>query len=83
MPALQLTDSSAYVQKLRERGGDKELRAFLAEHPEIRLAGPTWRWLEAAYRSMAQMEQPGFAEAIVTPCLIFGAGRDRSGLFRS
>ena len=53
------------------------VRAFLAEHPEIRLAGPTWRWLEAAYRSMAQMEQPGFAEAIVTPCLIFGAGRDR------
>ena len=53
------------------------VRAFLAEHPEIRLAGPTWCWLEAAYRSMAQMETPGFAEAITTPCLIFGAGRDR------
>jgi lysophospholipase len=52
-------------------------RSFLAEHPEIRLAGPTWRWLEAAHRSMEQMEQPGFAEAITTPCLIFGAGQDR------
>lgn len=53
------------------------VRVFLAEHPGIRLAGPTWRWLEAAYRSMAQMEEPGFAEAIATPCLLLGAGRDR------
>jgi lysophospholipase len=52
-------------------------RALVAERPEIRLVGPTWCWLEAAYRSMAQMEAPGFAEAITTPCLIFGAGRDR------
>src|SRR6202035_3739544 len=52
-------------------------RALVAERPEIRLAGPTWCWLEAAYRSMALMEAPGFAEAITTPCLIFGAGRDR------
>jgi lysophospholipase len=53
------------------------VRAFLAEHPEVRLAGPTWRWLDAAYRSMQEMEEPGFAEAITTPCLVFGAGRDR------
>lgn len=52
-------------------------RALVAETPEIRLAGPTWRWLAAANRSMARMEQPGFAEAITTPCLIVGAGRDR------
>lgn len=53
------------------------VRSFLLEYPEIRLAGPTWHWLEAAYRSMARMEAPGFAEAITTPCLIFGAGKDR------
>jgi lysophospholipase len=52
-------------------------RALVAGQPEIRLAGPTWRWLEAAYRSMARIDEPGFAEAIATPCLIFGAGRDR------
>jgi lysophospholipase len=52
-------------------------RAILDEQPDIRLAGPTWRWLEAAYRSMADVGAPGFAEAITTPCLIFGAGRDR------
>jgi lysophospholipase len=49
----------------------------LAQHPDIRLAGPTWGWLEAAYRSMTLVSEPGFAEAITTPVLIVGAGRDR------
>jgi lysophospholipase len=52
-------------------------RALLEQQSDIRLAGPTWGWFEAAYRSMARMAAPGYAEAITTPCLIFGAGRDR------
>jgi lysophospholipase len=52
-------------------------QAAVAAHPEIRLAGPTWGWLEAAYRSMARVTAPGYAEAITTPVLIVGAGRDR------
>ncbi len=52
-------------------------QAVLAADPDIRLAGPTWGWLEAAYRSMTQVMAPGFAEAIATPVLIVGAGRDR------
>jgi lysophospholipase len=52
-------------------------QAVLARNPAIRLAGPTWGWLEAALRSMAALQAPGFAEAIATPCLVFGAGRDR------
>jgi lysophospholipase len=50
---------------------------ILRTHPELRLAGPTWGWLEAAYRSMETVMSRGYAEAIVTPTLIFGAGRDR------
>lgn len=52
-------------------------RALVAEQQDIRLAGPTWGWLEAAYRSMAPMVAAGYAESITTPCLVFGAGRDR------
>jgi lysophospholipase len=52
-------------------------RALLTGQSELVLSGPTWGWLEAAYRSMAEVAKPGFAEAITTPCLIFGAGRDR------
>lgn len=50
---------------------------FLLSHPAIRLAGPTWGWVEAAYRSMKKQTAPGYAEAIQTPVLIVGAGHDR------
>jgi lysophospholipase len=50
---------------------------FLRQHPDLRLAGPTWGWLEAAYRSMDRVMSPEYAESTVTPVLIFGAGRDR------
>ncbi|MGA9796435.1 MAG: alpha/beta hydrolase [Rhizomicrobium sp.] len=46
-------------------------------HPDLRLAGPTWGWLEAAYRSMAKVMAPGYAEAISTPVLLCAAGKDR------
>lgn len=50
---------------------------LIARHPEIRLTGPTWGWLEAAYRSIARMNRAGYAEKITTPVLICGAGKDR------
>ncbi|MBV9063365.1 MAG: alpha/beta hydrolase [Alphaproteobacteria bacterium] len=52
-------------------------QSFLREHPNLRLAGPTWGWLEAAYRSMQQVNSRGYPEAIATPTLVIGAGRDR------
>jgi lysophospholipase len=50
---------------------------FLSANPSTRLAGPTWGWLGAAYRSMGEMNARGYPESISTPVLIFGAGRDR------
>ena len=52
-------------------------KELLAKTPDIRLAGPTWGWLKQAYASMAEMAAPGYAEAITTRSLIFGAGSDR------
>jgi len=60
-----------------DRARFERARAALKNNPELRLCGPTWGWLEAAYRSMALVRSPGFAEAITTPMLITGAGRDR------
>lgn len=51
--------------------------AYVEQQNDIRLAGPTWGWLEAAYRSMEREMSRGFPEAIQTPVLIVGAGRDR------
>ncbi|HEY2835016.1 MAG TPA: alpha/beta hydrolase [Rhizomicrobium sp.] len=52
-------------------------QALLAANPELRLNGPTWGWLAAALRTIALTRSPGYAEAIQTPSLFFGAGRDR------
>jgi lysophospholipase len=52
-------------------------QAILKAHPALRLAGPTWRWITAAYRSMKPQTRPGYAAAIAAPVLIVGAGRDR------
>lgn len=50
---------------------------ILRSHPHIRVAGPTWGWIEAAYRSMKPMRTTGYAEAIRVPVMIVGAGKDR------
>ncbi len=50
---------------------------LLREQPDLRLAGATWSWLAAALRSMDWLRAPGRPEAITTPLLVVGAGKDR------
>ena len=52
-------------------------QALIAKNPDIRLTGPTWGWLKAANASMARVLSAGYAEAITTPVLVLGAGKDR------
>jgi lysophospholipase len=52
-------------------------QALLAANPELRLNGPTWGWLAAALHSITLIHRAGYAEAIETPSLLLGAGRDR------
>ncbi len=52
-------------------------RDFLKRHPEMRIFGPSWGWLGAAYRSIADIHAPGFAEKIEKPVLIVAAGCDQ------
>jgi lysophospholipase len=49
----------------------------LAAHPDLRLNGPTWGWLAAALKSILELHQPGYPQAIPTPALMLGAGHDR------
>jgi len=52
-------------------------QAILKAHPDLRLNGPTWGWLDAALRAIALTREPGYAEAIKTPTLMIAAGHDR------
>ena len=60
-----------------DRARFQHTQDFVFAHPDIRLAGPTWGWLEAAYESMAKVMAPGYAEAISTPVLLCAPGKDR------
>jgi lysophospholipase len=64
-------------QVTSDRGRYERNRAYLKTQPFLRIYGPTFGWLGAAFRSMDRMARAGFAEAINTPLLIIGAGRDR------
>jgi lysophospholipase len=55
----------------------KRKQDLIAKNPDIRVAGATWGWLKAASLSMARVMAPGYAEAIETPVLVCGAGKDR------
>lgn len=50
---------------------------FLKAQPFLRIFGPTFGWLGAAFKSMSRLNRKSFAEDITTPLLVFGAGRDR------
>jgi lysophospholipase len=43
----------------------------------LRINGPSFGWLHAALRSMAQLRSKDYAGDIATPLLVFGAGKDR------
>jgi lysophospholipase len=52
-------------------------KALLSAQPYLRIFGPTFGWLGAAFRSIGRLRRRGFAEDIATPVLMVGAGRDR------
>jgi lysophospholipase len=60
-----------------DRGRFERSQEFLRAQPFLRIYGPTFGWLGAAFRSMRRMRRKSFAEEITTPLLVVGAGRDR------
>ena len=52
-------------------------QALLHAAPDLRTKGPSWGWLDASFRSIARLRQPGFGAGLTTPLLTFGAQSDR------
>ena len=59
-----------------DRGRYERNRELLKAQPFLRIYGPTFGWLGAAFQSLRRAERAGFAEEIGTPLLVVGAGRD-------
>ncbi len=52
-------------------------RQMLEQAPHLALGAPTVGWLRAAYRSMAQLNDPIYPSQVRIPLLMVGAGDDR------
>ena len=70
---LRFEDNAVTSDRARFESTQSRLRS----QPFLRIHGPTFGWLGAAFRSMRRMRRKSFAEEITTPLLVFGAGRDR------
>ncbi len=52
-------------------------QAVRRARPDLAMDAPSWGWLRAAYRSIAQLERPGMVEAVRVPVLILASKADR------
>lgn len=52
-------------------------RALIAACPDLALGGPTWGWLDAAFRGMALLARPDSLRRVAVPVVICAAQRDR------
>lgn len=61
----------------KDKGRFQRNLSIVAKNQSLALSRPSFSWLQAAFRSMALIESPGYAAAIETPVLLFSAGQDR------
>ena len=52
-------------------------RALIAACPDLAIGGPTWGWLDAAFRGMARLARPDTLARVTIPVVICAAQRDR------
>ncbi|HEX5282389.1 MAG TPA: alpha/beta hydrolase [Micropepsaceae bacterium] len=60
-----------------DRGRFERNQDMLRQQPFLRISGPTFGWLGAAFQSIRRMRRRRFAGDVVTPLLVFGAGEDK------
>ncbi len=49
----------------------------IEKNPELALGGPTWGWLNAAYKSIDVILNKGYVSSITTPVLLVNAQKDK------
>ncbi len=55
-----------------------EIERFVRDNKALAIGGPTSAWLDATFHSINLTLAPGYAEAIRTPVLLIGGGRDKT-----
>jgi len=77
----RLEDYQRLIDKFKALSSDAQKRmdieGLIRENPALAVGGPTAAWLDATFRSINLISSQGYAEAIETPLLMVGGGRDR------
>lgn len=60
-----------------DRARYERARRILEEEPAIGVGGPTWGWLNAAFKAMRRLQDKEFPTTIKVPVLVVAAGADR------
>jgi len=60
-----------------DRGRFEQSAAYMRGNPDLGIGGPTIGWVRAAFNSIDETRAAGYAEGILAPILIVGAGRDQ------
>ena len=60
-----------------DRARYERARAQVEAHPDLGLGGPTWGWLDFAFKATGYLARPENLEAVTIPVVIVSAARDR------
>lgn len=60
-----------------DRARYERARAQVETHPDLGLGGPTWGWLDFAFKATGYLARPENLEAVTIPVVIVSAARDR------
>lgn len=60
-----------------DRARYERAKAQVAAHPDLGLAGPTWGWLDFAFRATAYLAQGENLKSVTTPVVIVSAEQDK------
>ena len=60
-----------------DRARYERAKAQVAAHPDLGLAGPTWGWLDFAFRATAYLAQGGNLKSVTIPVVIVSAEQDK------
>ena len=60
-----------------DRARYERARAQVEAHPDLGLGGPTWGWLDFAFKATAYLARPENLESVTIPVVIVSAARDR------
>ncbi|HUY67817.1 MAG TPA: alpha/beta hydrolase [Alphaproteobacteria bacterium] len=52
------------------------MEKYFTAHPEMKVGGVTWQWLDAALRAIEAARQPGYLANIAAPTLVLAGDKD-------